>query len=360
MSQVSEAATAVTTTAAPPEQASAPVRRPLWRGLLLSAVVLLALCAASLAVGAKEIPLGQLWHGLAHSTGTENDVIIRSLRIPRTLTAVAAGAALGVAGTLMQSLTRNPLADPGLLGVSAGASAAVVTAIAFLGIGTATGYLWFSLAGAGMATLLVCALGGLGRVSTVRLALAGTAVSAALIGYVSGVELLHQQALDQLRMWSVGSLSGSTASALLSCLPLLLVGLALSFAVARPLNALSLGEDAARAVGVGVGRTRALGIIAVTLLCGTATALCGPIAFVGLMVPHAVRARTGPDLRRLLPYTLLLAPCLLLAADIVGRVLTSPSEVPAGVMTAVVGAPVFIALVRGRGKGRGRGRTVGL
>ncbi|MFC1420931.1 FecCD family ABC transporter permease [Streptacidiphilus cavernicola] len=324
----------------------------LRRGLLLSAALLLLLCAASLAVGAKEIPLGQVWHGLAHPTGTEDDVIVRSLRLPRTLVAVAAGAALGLSGTLMQALTRNPLADPGLLGVSTGASAAVVSAIAFLGVGSTGGYLWFALAGAGVATVLVCALGGLGGSSPVRLALAGTAVSAALVGYITGVELLHQQAFDQLRMWSVGSLSGSSAAALLACLPFLLVGLALCAAVARPLNALALGEDAARAVGVRVGGTRALGILAVTLLCGAATALCGPVSFIGLMIPHAVRARTGPDLRRILPYALLLSPSLLLAADIAGRLLGSPGEVPAGVTTAVIGAPVFIALVRGRGRGR--------
>ena len=348
--------------AAPPteEPSTSPPRtrsplRPRPGPLLLAVGVLLLLCLAGLAVGAKAIPPAQVWHGLFHPTGTENDVIVRGLRIPRTLTALAVGAALGLAGTLMQSMTRNPLADPGLLGVNAGASAAVVTAIAFLGVGTTTGYVWFALAGAGVATVLVCALGGLGAVSPVRLALAGTAVNAALIGYISGVELLHQQALDQLRMWSVGSLAGSTTGSLLDCLPLLLAGALLCLLAARPLNALALGEDAARAVGVKVVRARAVGVVAITLLCGAATALCGPIAFIGLMVPHLVRSRTGPDLRRMLPHALLLAPALLLAADIAGRVLAEPGEVPAGVMTAIVGAPVFVTLVRGR-----RGRVAGL
>lgn len=325
-------------------------KRPPLRtaGLLLGLALLLAATALSLAVGTQQIPLHQVWSGLFAPTGTENDAIVRDLRLPRTLTGVAVGAALGLGGGLMQTLTRNPLADPGLLGVNAGAAAAVVTAISVLGITSFTGYLWFALAGAALAATAVQALGG-GRYATpVRLALAGTAVNAALFGYVNGLQQWDLGTLDEMRYWAVGTLAKRDAGLLLTVLPLLVAGAALALALARPLGALALGDDAARALGTRVRRTRVLSVVAITLLCGGATALCGPIGFVGLMIPHAARAFCGPDPRWLLPYCALYAPVLLLVSDVLGRIVAAPSEIEVGTVTAFLGGLLFIHLVRRR------------
>ena len=317
-------------------------------GLLLGLALLAVAVTVSLAVGTKQIPLDQVWSGLFAPSGTENDAIVRDLRLPRTLSGIAVGAALGLAGGVLQTLTRNPLADPGLLGVNAGASAAVVTAISVLGVTSFGGYLWFALAGAALAATAVNALGG-GRLATpVRLTLAGTAVNAALFGYVNGLQQWDLNTLDTMRYWSVGTLAGRDAHLLLDVLPLLVAGALLAFALARPLGALALGEDHARALGTRVRRTRVLSVVSVTLLCGSATALCGPIGFIGLMIPHAARTFCGPDPRWLLPYCALYAPVLLLVSDVIGRVLVPPSEIEVGTVTAFLGGLLFIHLVRQR------------
>ncbi|USQ85078.1 iron chelate uptake ABC transporter family permease subunit [Streptomyces phaeoluteigriseus] len=317
-------------------------------GLLLGAASLLVAGALSLSVGTKQIPLDDVWKALFSPTGTENDAIVRDLRLPRTLIGAAVGAALGLGGGLMQTLTRNPLADPGLLGVNAGAAAAVVTAISVLGVTSFTGYLWFALAGAALAATAVQVLGG-GRFATpVRLALAGTAVNAALFGYVNGLQQWDLNTLDEMRFWSVGSLAKRDTDLLLTALPLLVAGTVLALALARPLGALALGDDHARALGTRVRRTRVLSVLAITLLCGAATALCGPIGFVGLMIPHAARAFCGPDPRRLLPFCALFAPVLLLVSDVLGRIVVPPSEIEVGTVTAFLGGLLFIHLVRRR------------
>ncbi|MEU6357088.1 iron chelate uptake ABC transporter family permease subunit [Streptomyces sp. NPDC047072] len=337
-------------TAAPPVAPGTPRSRTSLRsaGLLLGVAVLVAGVALSLAVGTKQIPLDQVWSALVSPSGTENDAIVRDLRLPRTLIGVAVGAALGLAGAVMQTLTRNPLADPGLLGVNAGASAAVVTAIGVLGITSFSGYLWFALAGAALAAVAVNALGG-GRYATpVRLALAGTAVNAALFGYINGLQLWNLSTLDAMRHWSVGTLAKRDIALLLTVLPLLVAGALLALGLARPLGAIALGDDHARALGTRVRLARSLAVVAVTLLCGAATAVCGPIGFVGLMVPHAARAFCGPDPRWLLPYCALYAPVLLLVSDVVGRVVVPPSEIEVGTVTAFLGGLLFIHLVRRR------------
>ncbi|GAA4823480.1 FecCD family ABC transporter permease [Streptomyces ziwulingensis] len=317
-------------------------------GLVLGLVLLVAAAALSLAVGTKQIPLDQVWSALFGPSGTENDAIVRDLRLPRTLIGAAVGAALGLGGAVMQTLTRNPLADPGLLGVNAGAAAAVVTAISVLGITSFTGYLWFALIGAAVAATAVNALGG-GRWATpVRLALAGTAVNAALFGYVNGLQLWHLSTLDEMRYWSVGTLAGRDAALLLKAAPLLVAGALLAFALARPLGAIALGEDHALALGTRVRRVRVLSVVAITLLCGGATALCGPIGFIGLMIPHAARAFCGPDPRWLMPYCAVFAPVLMLVSDVLGRVVVPPSEIEAGTVTAFIGGLLFIHLVRQR------------
>ncbi|PJE94839.1 iron ABC transporter permease [Streptomyces carminius] len=317
-------------------------------GLLAACGALLLVTAASIAVGAKQIPPEQVWHGLFHYTGSDTDVVVRDLRLPRTVLGLLVGAGLGLAGAVMQALTRNPLADPGLLGVNAGASAAVVTAIGFLGITSLTGYVWFAFAGAAAVSALVYALGGSRSATPVRLVLAGTAVSAALYGYVQAIELLDTAALDRMRFWTVGSLATADASVVRQVLPFIGTGILLALLLARPLNAVALGDDTARALGADLGRTRVGAMVAITLLCGAATAACGPIVFVGLLVPHLVRALTGPDLRWLLPYATVLSPVLLLGSDILGRVVARPSELQVGIVTVLVGGPVFLHLVRRR------------
>ncbi|NGO76425.1 iron chelate uptake ABC transporter family permease subunit [Streptomyces sp. YC504] len=349
MTAAPAAAPAVTTNLADGERPRKGTRLSVrLAGLLLGLVLLAAAFALSLAIGTKQVPLGEVWSALADPVGSKNDAIVRELRLPRTLIGLAAGAALGVAGAVMQVLTRNPLADPGLLGVNAGASAAVVTAISVFGIGSFTGYLWFALAGAAVAAVIVNALGGSRAATPVRLALAGTAVNAALFGYVNGLQLVDLDALETMRHWAVGTLAGRSMELLTTALPVIGAGIALAFLLARPLGALALGDDSARALGAHLGRTRVLSIVAITLLCGGATALCGPIGFIGLMIPHATRAFCGSEPRWLLPYCAVYAPALLLVCDVLGRVVVPPSEIEVGVVTAFIGGLIFIHLVRRR------------
>ncbi|GAA4862409.1 FecCD family ABC transporter permease [Pseudonocardia benzenivorans] len=336
------------------ERAQRPSRTPRRRrltGLLVLACLVLLVCLASVAVGAKAIPLDHVWHALIAPTGTEDDVVIRSLRIPRTVLGLLAGAALGLAGALMQGHTRNPLADPGLLGVNAGAAFLVVVGIYVFGVSSLSGYVWFAFAGALGASVAVFALGAVGRrggATPVTLAVAGAAVSALLFGLTSAVILTDVRTLDAYRFWNVGSLAGREPAIAGQVAPFLLAGALIALATAPALNALSLGDDVARSLGQSVRRTRVLGVAAITLLAGSATAACGPIAFLGLIVPHVVRSFTGPDHRWLLPASALSGAVLLLTADVVGRVVARPGELQVGIVLALLGAPFFIALVRRR------------
>ncbi|WP_374196900.1 FecCD family ABC transporter permease [Streptomyces sp. ISL-100] len=338
----------------PPKQSAQQLPAPRERnavragGLVFSIGVLLLVVVASIAIGAKPLALGDVWHGLFHASGTGNDVIIQDVRVPRTILGVLVGAALGLSGAVMQGLTRNPLAKPGILGVNAGAAAAVVSAISFFGITSLTGYVWFSFAGAGVVSVLVYILGGSRGATPVRLALAGTAMTAALYGYVNAVQLMDSAALERIRFWTVGSLASADMEIIGKVWPFIAVGVVLALLIARPLNAMEMGEDTAKALGAHLTRTRVLAMVAVTLLCGAATAACGPIVFIGLMVPHLVRTITGPDMRWILPYAAVLSPVLLLGSDVIGRVVARPSELQVGIVTALVGGPVFIHLVRRR------------
>ncbi|RCH65003.1 iron ABC transporter permease [Streptomyces sp. SDr-06] len=333
------------TTCAPPAPTA---RRRTLRaaGLLASLGALAFVAVASIAVGAKPMPLGDVWHGLFHASGTANDVLVHDVRVPRTLLGLLVGAALGIAGAVMQALTRNPLAEPGILGVNAGAAAAVVSAISFLGVNSLTGYVWFAFLGAGVVSAAVYLLGGSRAATPVRLALAGTAASAALYGYINAVQLTDSAALNRLRFWQVGSLASADMATVGKVAPFILVGLVVALLLARPLNAMAMGDDTARALGAHLTRTRVTSMAVITLLCGAATAACGPIVFIGLMVPHLVRAITGPDLRWILPYAAVLSPVLLLGSDVVGRIVTRPAELQVGIVTALIGGPVFIYLVR--------------
>jgi ABC-type Fe3+-siderophore transport system permease subunit len=333
--------------------ADAPVRggaRTRPAGVL---VLLLALTAGaallSIAVGTRTIGPGAVWTALLDSGLTsEEAVIVRSLRLPRTVLGLLAGLALGIAGALMQGHTRNPLGDPGLLGVTAGASLAVVLAIAVLDVAAPAGHVWFAFAGALAGTLLVYAVGtaGRGAPTPVTLALAGAALSALLYAIVRAVLVSDSQTLDAFRFWVVGGLAGRGADVAVQVAPFIAAGALLALANAPALNLLAFGEDVARGLGSRIWPARTVGLAAITLLCGAATAACGPIAFVGLVAPHVVRAFTGPDHRWLVPGSGLLGAVLLMTADVLGRVVTRPGELPAGIVLALVGAPFFIALVR--------------
>ena len=307
-----------------------------------------ATLVASIALGSKAIPLGDVMQVLVGRGDAIADGGIIEARLARTAVGFLVGAALAVAGAAMQGLTRNPLADPGLLGVNAGAALAVVVAIAVFGVGSLTGYIWWAMAGAGVAAVLVHALAGLagGAVTPLRLTLAGAAVTAGFASWSSGLLVSSKQAFDSFRFWQVGTIGGRGLDLVLTVLPFFVVGLLVVLLAVRQLNALALGDDLARGLGENVVLARATVAVGVAVLCGAATALAGPIGFLGLVVPHVVRFAVGPDHRRIIPLCLVAGPTLLLAADTIGRLVAQPSEVQAGIMTAVVGVPFFVVLVR--------------
>ncbi|MHC6222621.1 FecCD family ABC transporter permease [Arthrobacter sp. MMS24-S77] len=328
-----------------------PVRaRAGW--LLAAVVVLVFVCAASLTIGARGMSLETVWQALTQFNPDDGNHAVVHTRIPRTVLGLVAGAALGLAGAAMQGVSRNPLADPGIMGVNAGAALAVVTGIYLFGISGASGYIWFAFVGAAAAAVVVYLIASMGRdgATPVKLALAGAAMSAGLYSLMNVILVSSQDTLDRFRFWQVGGIAGSDWSVMLTGLPFLLIGAMIVLGSGRILNSLALGDDVARGLGQNVALARGVTALGIVLLCGSATALAGPIGFVGLVVPHAVRFFTGPDYRRILPFSMLLAPALLLASDVIGRVVLLPGEVPAGIMTAIVGAPVFVWLVR-RGKG---------
>jgi ABC-type Fe3+-siderophore transport system permease subunit len=316
-------------------------------GLVVALTVLLALLVASMMIGSTAIPPTVVWDALFHPSNDIDQFAIRDFRLPRTIVGLVVGIALGVAGALIQALTRNPLADPGILGVNAGASFAVTVAVGLLGVRDIQSYMWFAFAGALIVTLVVLALGSTRRgQSPVTTVLAGVCVGLVLGGAGSALELTNPDAFDAMRSWNAGSIVSRPLDLLWPTLPFFAIALLLAFAVSGPLNAMALGDELAAAQGVRLVRTRILAIIALTLLAGGATAIAGPIGFVGLMVPHVARWIVGPHQRWIFAYSVLLAPILLLASDILGRVVMRPGEIPVGIVTAFVGAPVLIALVR--------------
>ncbi|WP_336632220.1 MULTISPECIES: FecCD family ABC transporter permease [unclassified Microbacterium] len=322
---------------------------PRSRRLVGGAAVALALALAiaiSICVGSSSLSLAEIWHALTSPDGTTADRTVLDLRIPRTLAALVAGVCLGLSGALIQALTRNPLGDPGILGVDAGAAFFVAIGVA-VGASAPAQYLPWAFGGALVATAAVTAIGAVGRrADPVGLTLAGVALSAVLVGMTSAMMLLDPVTFARLRAWNAGSFVDRGYDVLLPAVPFVLAGLVLALACGPALNALGLGDDLASALGARIVRTRVLTVIAVTLLAGSATAIAGPIAFVGLMAPHVARWIVGPDQRRILPLSMVIAPIVLLAADTIGRVVLWPSEVPVGIVTAFVGAPVLIHLVR--------------
>ena len=312
--------------------------------LLLGAIALLVLvCGLSLILGARAIPLGDVWRALVDPSGDDTELTIREIRVPRMILGICVGAALATAGALTQTLTRNPLAEPGLLGVTAGAGFAIT-------LGTMTGLagsqgtqVALALVGAMAAGVLVYAVG---RTSPLRLVLAGVALASVLTGVSLSLRILDPDAFDHYRFWSVGSLAGREQAPLLLPVTLIVLALVGASALTGALNALSLGEDVAHGLGAHVVRTRVAVLAVVTLLAGTATAVAGPIAFLGLMVPHIVRRAAGGSVPWLLAFSAVLGPILLLASDVTGRLLLPTGEVPVAIVTAFFGAPVLIWAVR--------------
>lgn len=324
------------------------IRRLAWPAAVLAVA---AAGVLSLAVGTRAVPLSAVADALLHGGGSPDALVVRSLRLPRTEVGLTAGAALGLAGAALQAVTRNPLADPGILGLSQGAAAGVVIAISFGLAHGFSGYVWYAFAGAVVAACLVYAVAARGRggASPVKLALAGTALSAMTAGGTTVVLTSSSATLDQFRFWQVGALSGRDAGTVVRMLPFLAVGAVLVLACARGLDALALGDDTARALGHRVPWVRGAAALGAALLTAAAVAAAGPIAFVGLAVPHLARRLVSGGYRAVLPLSALLGAALLMGADVAGRVVRAPAEVPAGVMTALVGVPVLVVLVRRRG-----------
>jgi len=338
----------VTVTASAPVVAS--VRRParvrvMWLAVVVAVLALLML--ASVVFGSRTVGWEDIVAGLGGSVDGIDQAAVAK-RVPRTLLAVVVGAALGLAGAVMQGVTRNPIADPGILGVNMGASLAVVTGIAWFGLSSATGMVWTAIVGAGVAAVFVYTVGSLGRggATPLKLALAGAATSAAFASFISAVVLPRNDIAGNVRSWQIGGVGGATYTAIGTVLPFLAAGLVISLLAARSLNSLALGDEIAAGLGERVAVARAGASLGAVLLCGAATAAAGPIGFVGLVVPHLCRMLVGVDHRWLLPFSALTGACLLVAADVAGRLVARPSEVAVGIVTALVGAPFFLHVVR--------------
>ncbi|ONK12973.1 putative siderophore transport system permease protein YfiZ precursor [Streptomyces sp. MP131-18] len=326
------------------------VRRParvrlLW--LLVLVLTLALIMLASVAFGSRTVPFSDVLAALGGAEDTLEQAAVTK-RIPRTVLALIIGAALGLAGAVMQGVTRNPLADPGILGVNMGASLAVVTAVAYFGLTSPTGYVWVAMAGAAVSAVFVYTVGSLGRggATPLKLALAGAATSAAFASLVTAVVLPRNDIAGSFRLWQIGGVGGASFERIGHVLPFLAVGCAICLLSARTLNSLALGDELAAGLGERVALARATAAVGAVVLCGAATAVAGPIGFVGLVVPHACRLLTGVDHRWLLPFSALAGAALLTAADVVGRVVARPAEVDVGIVTALIGAPFFIHIVR--------------
>jgi iron complex transport system permease protein len=311
----------------------------------------MVVCFLSIRMGSRSVTLATIWKSFTNFDPTSAaETVVRQMRVPRTLLGITAGAAFGLSGAILQGITRNPLADPGIMGINAGAAVAIVLGTVLLGVDQLGAQIWLAFAGAGAATVAVYGLASHGRegATPVKLALAGAALTAALTTVTTAFVLTNVDALNELRFWQVGSLAGRYLEIFWQTTPFIVIGIVLALGTGRALNGLALGEDVALALGQRVRAARVVMFVTVAVLCGAATAACGPIAFVGLVVPHLARVICGPDYRWILPYSMVLTPIVLLLADIVGRVVVAPGELQVGVVLGVLGAPAFILLVRYR------------
>lgn len=315
--------------------------------LITVSLLILFICVlSSLAFGSRFVSFNDVINALIYSKNETLSEIVVNERIPRTVFGIIAGAALGVSGAVMQAITRNPIADPSVLGVNTGASLFVVSGIAFFRIGSPDQYIWFALAGAAVTSVFVYGIGsmGYGGATPIKLTLAGAATSAALSSVVSAIVLPRTEVMNAFRFWQVGSISGATWESISAVLPFLIVGFLMAILTSPALDALALGDDVATGLGVRTGVVRLVGAFAGVLLCGATTALAGPIGFVGLMVPHTIRLICGPNLRLIIPMSAIGGAILLTLSDVLGRLIGSPSELEAGIVTAFLGAPILIII----------------
>lgn len=314
--------------------------------LVICFVLLGVSAVASLVLGSRLVGFNEIIDGLLHQDVDSYGASVVRKRISRTVFSLFCGAALGVSGALMQAVTRNPIADPSILGVNTGAALFVVCGIAFLNISTANQYIWLAMAGAAITAVFVFGIGSMGRggATPIKLILAGAATSAALSSLVTAIIIPRSYVMDQFRFWQVGSVGSATWGAIATFLPFLIVGIAIGFIAAPALNALALGDDTATGLGVRTGTLRLVAALAGVLLCGATTALAGPIGFVGLLSTHVIRLVLGPDLRFIIPMSALTGAIILTISDVCGRLIGSPGELEVGVVTAFIGAPLLIIL----------------
>lgn len=319
-------------------------------GFVIGLGLLFLACIVSISFGSRSIAWSSVLEAIFNNDPKNFDHLAVNGRIPRTITGLLVGAALGLGGALMQGVARNPLADPGILGVNGGAALGVVLSVNLFGITSLNGYIWFAFVGAALASVVVYGVAATGRsgATPVKLALAGAAVSAALLSVVTAILLTDVETFDRFRFWQAGSLAGTTADLLWQVVPFIGIGLLVALFTGRILNGLSLGDEVAKGLGQNVSAGRLISAICIVVLCGGATAVAGPIAFVGLAVPHISRAIVGADYRWVLPYSMILGPILLLISDVMGRLVLASGELQVGIVTAFFGAPIFILLVRRR------------
>ena len=319
--------------------------------IILCLALLSIMAIFSISLGAKSIAFTKVIDVLLGNAPDSLEAAIILQRIPRTVFGILAGGALGISGALMQSITRNPIADPSILGVNTGASLFVVAGIAFFNITVAYQYIWLAIIGAGVTAVFVYSVASMGKdgATPLKLALSGSAVSIVLGSLVSTIMLPNNRVMEAFRFWQVGSIGSATWENIMLIIPFLIVGFIISMFISGYLNNLALGDEAATALGTNVVMTRTIGALSSVLLCGATTALAGPIGFVGLIIPHIIRLIFGSEMSKMLPLSFLGSAILMLVSDIIGRVISLPGETEVGIVTAVIGAPVFILAIR---KGR--------
>lgn len=344
--------TAIATAApsAPVRAASAHSGRKVL-GLVALLALLFVMCIVSITFGARDVTLDTIWQALTNfDPSSAAQTVVREMRIPRTVIGLFAGMALGLAGAVLQASTRNPLADPGVLGINSGAAAAILLGFVFFGINSLVAQVWLGFVGAAIAVVVVYAVASIGRegATPIKLALSGVALAAALFALISAISMTNIEAYEEIRFWQVGSLAGRYYDVMWQTLPFLIFGSVIALFCGRALNGLSLGDDQAAALGQNVRRTRVILFATVALLCGAAVSACGPIVFLGLAVPQITRIMVGADWRWVLAYSAALAPSIFLAADVIGRLVASPGELQVGVVLGILGAPVFVGIVRSK------------
>lgn len=317
-------------------------------GLSLGTVILIISICSSIVLGYTETPIKLAYAAFTNFNGSNEHIIIQSVRLPRALIATVVGGSLAIAGALMQALTKNPLASPGIFGVNAGASFFIVVSVSFFSVSSMTQYTWIAFAGATVAALSVYILGGLGRegLTPMKLTLAGAAIAALFASFTQGILVLNEKALDEVLFWLAGSVQGRKLELLYPVLPYVGGAFLLSILIASQINLLTMGEDVAKGLGQKTGLIKLLAAIVIVLLAGSSVAVAGPIGFIGIVVPHLARALVGIDHRWIIPYCAIIGGILLIWADISARYVIMPEEVPVGVMTAIIGTPFFVYIAR--------------